>query len=245
MTEVESAKAAPPPWGIIATCLWFLLAYVLSLVVSIVALALWTGGQLDVGPEILGNGPLLALMTIISAVVQIGTLAFVARLRGWGAADYLGWIVPNARDAGIAFAVMVAFVLAYDVLTYLLHRDVVTPFQVDTYRSAREAGGLLMLWLTFVIAAPLSEEIVFRGFLYRGWAPSRRAVIPAVLLISALWAVFHIQYDWFGVLQIFLIGLVLGWVRWRTGSTLLTFGLHAMINTWAMVETIAKLEWLA
>ena len=48
--------------------------------------------------------------------------------------------------------------------------DVVTPFQVDTYRSSRAAGTLPLLWFTFAIAGPSAEEIVFRGFLYRGFA---------------------------------------------------------------------------
>src|SRR5258705_5608555 len=100
MTEVDSAKAAAPrPWGYIATFLWFLLGWLLSLVVSIAAFALWTGGQLDVPPDVLGNGPLLALLTLVSTMVQIGVLALTARLRGWNAADYLGWITPKARDA--------------------------------------------------------------------------------------------------------------------------------------------------
>ncbi len=29
-------------------------------------------------------------------------------------------------------------------------------------------------------------------------------------MISALFAAIHVQYDWFGILQVFLIGLLLG-----------------------------------
>ena len=100
------------------------------------------------------------------------------------------------------------------------------------------------MWAALVIAAPVGEEIVFRGFLYRGWAQTPRAVWPAIVVISVLWAVIHTQYDWFGVFQIFLIGLLLGWIRWRSGSTLLTIGLHALINTWATVQTIITVNWL-
>jgi membrane protease YdiL (CAAX protease family) len=96
----------------------------------------------------------------------------------------------------------------------------------------------MTLWIDVVVAAPLGEEIVFRGFLYRGWARSPRAVVPAVAVISAL---LHVHYDWFSILEIFLVGLVLGWARWRSGSTILTFALHAFNNTWATVET----HWLA
>ena len=38
------------------------------------------------------------------------------------------------------------------------------------------------------------------------------------------------EYNWFGLLQVFIIGLLLSWIRWRSGSTLLTMVLHAIAN---------------
>jgi len=247
MTNIDSLKAAPPkPWGIIATALWVLLSALIFFVASTVALALWTGGRLDRSQDLGSNEPLLwSLVMVAWTVVQVEVLAWGARRRGWQAADYLGWIVPNRRDAAVTLAVFVALILAFDALNYLLSIDLVPPFQINIYRSAREAGGLVILWITIVVAAPLGEEIMFRGFLYRGWARSPRAVVPAVVVISALWAIIHVQYDWFAILQLFLLGLVLGWARWRSGSTMLTFAMHALNNTWAMVETTVKFHWLA
>jgi membrane protease YdiL (CAAX protease family) len=155
-------------------------------------------------------------------------------------ADYLGWVVPKPRDVAVALAAIVVLALATGAIHYyLLGPDppVPPPFQTDTYRSAREAGRLGMLWIAFVIAAPLSEELLFRGFLYRGWARSPRAVAPAVVVISALWAIAHVQYDWFLILQLFVLGLVLGWARWYSGSTMLTFVIHASINGLALAQT--------
>jgi len=55
----------------------------------------------------------------------------------------------------------------------------------------------------------------------------------------------HIQYDWFGLAQVFLIGMLLGWVRWRSGSTTLTILMHGLNNLWAMLETAAKAQGLS
>jgi membrane protease YdiL (CAAX protease family) len=146
---------------------------------------------------------------------------------------------------GPLFCAIVTLILASSALRYLLGRDL-SPSQINTYRSALEAGGLVPLWIALVVAAPLNEELLFRGFLYRGWARSPRAVVPAVVIISALWASLHTpqyQYEWFIILQIFLNGLVLGWARWRSGSTMLTFAMHAFINTWAMAVTTVKVHW--
>ena len=247
MVDIESRPlpVPPRPWGYVATLAWALLAAVLSIVCSVGVLALWNGGRLEAPPDLLTDGPLLANVTLVSTIVEIGIVGFAARLGYWRATDYLALVIPDSRTAVIPLAFMAVFVVGYDALTWLLNHDIVTPFQLDTYRSARAAGGLAMLWTTFVIAAPLGEEIVFRGFLYRGWAQSPRAVAPAIVVISALWAMIHVQYDWFGILQIFLIGLVLGWARWRSGSTLLTFALHGLANAWAMLQTVVKIEWLS
>jgi membrane protease YdiL (CAAX protease family) len=81
---------------------------------------------------------------------------------------------------------------------------------------------------------------LFRGFLFRGWARSPRSVWPAIVAISLLWALMHVQYDWTGIAQIFVVGLFLGWMRWWSASTLLTFLLHALFNLEATMETVVQ-----
>ena len=40
----------------------------------------------------------------------------------------------------------------------------------------------------------------------------------------------------FTLAQIFCIGLLLGWIRWASGSTLLTIGLHMLANLAACIQ---------
>jgi membrane protease YdiL (CAAX protease family) len=96
-----------------------------------------------------------------------------------------------------------------------------------------------------IVLAPAGEEVLFRGFLFRGWARSPRSIWPAIVVISIAWAALHIQYDWVGILQIFIVGLFLGWIRWRSGSTLLTFLLHALFNLEATVETVLRVRFFS
>jgi membrane protease YdiL (CAAX protease family) len=142
----------------------------------------------------------------------------------------------------LALVFLFLFVAGFDALTYVLGRDIVTPFQVATYLSARASGELPLLWFTFVIVAPTGEEIMFRGFLYRGWVRSQRSVVPGVAAISALWTALHTQYDWFVLLQVFTMGLLFGWVRWRSGSAALTILMHMTANLWAMLETVVNMQ---
>ena len=86
------------------------------------------------------------------------------------------------------------------------------------------------------------EEILFRGFLFRGWRRSRRDVWFVIVLTALLWAVVHLQYDPYVIAQVFAYGLVLGWLRWVTGSTILTMLLHGLINFEGMLETFVALH---
>jgi uncharacterized protein len=78
---------------------------------------------------------------------------------------------------------------------------------------------------------------MFRGFVRAGRSPWLGIIATAVLF-----ALPHVQYDWVGVLQIFVIGLFLGWMRWRSGSLLLTFLLHALFNLEGTMETLVQVH---
>jgi uncharacterized protein len=237
-----------PPWGYIMTFVWVILAVLLlSPLIGIAALFLFRPDAISAGGVdlLIKDGAAIAISNVPANVVQVTVVALAARRPGWSVAEYLGLVRPATRDAVMALLILVPFLLGYDALTYLLGRDIVTPFQVDTYRSARDAGMLPLFWFALVIAAPVAEEIVFRGFLFRGWVRSERTALPVVVLISLLFAAIHMQYDWFGVLQVFFIGLVFGFVRWRTGSTLLTILMHVLANLWATIESMIKVEWLS
>jgi membrane protease YdiL (CAAX protease family) len=235
------------PWGYLATLGWALLAMAVSIAATLLIVIAWQRGALEDAPAMTMGGPLFAIVSTITTVVQTAVLFLAAHLRRWRPIDYLGLVWARRIDVVMAVWITVVFVLGYDALTYVLGRDVVTGFQVETYQNAAQAGigGLALLWFAFVVVAPAGEEIMFRGFLFRGWAASPRAIWPAILLTSAAWSLMHIQYDWFGILQIFLGGILLGWIRWRTGSTLLTIALHALTNVWATLETAAAVSWFS
>jgi membrane protease YdiL (CAAX protease family) len=139
-------------------------------------------------------------------------------------------------------AALVVLIAAGDALLYLSGRDLVTAFQLQSYTTAAAAGWLPAMFVAAIVIAPAGEEAMFRGFLFRGWVRSPRSVWPAIVVISILWAMLHIQYDWTGVLQIFVVGLFLGWMRARSGSLVLTFLLHALFNLEGTLETLALIH---
>jgi membrane protease YdiL (CAAX protease family) len=108
-------------------------------------------------------------------------------------------------------------------------------------RSARADGALWLLVIAFCVAAPVSEELFARGFLYRGWSESFLRPAGAILLSSVAWTALHLQYDWFFFGEVFSIGLLLGYLRYRFHSTWLTIFLHGLNNSAAVTQSI----WLA
>jgi membrane protease YdiL (CAAX protease family) len=71
---------------------------------------------------------------------------------------------------------------------------------------------------------------------------SRRDVWFVIVLTALLWAVVHLQYDPYVIAQVLAYGLVFGWFRWVTGSTILTMLLHGLINFEGMLETFVALH---
>jgi hypothetical protein len=129
--------------------------------------------------------------------------------------------------------------LLTDLLLILLREPIVPPFMQQAYRSASPRW---ILWLAVGVAAPVLEEIFFRGFVFAGLAATRLRWIGAAIITAALWAGIHVQYDWVGILIIFALGLLLGAVRAMTGSTLLTIWLHCLVNFIATVEAAIALR---
>jgi hypothetical protein len=231
-----------PPWGFWATLAWALGSFFAGLVVSLpVYLAV-------VGPNVsdsMNDGVSLSVMLLASMPVQIAVLVLAARLRGWTIADYFALVAPRGRrDLLVAVVCLVALDVALTLVQLASGRDLVSSFQIETYRSAKAAGWLAAMVFVMVILAPITEELTFRGFLFRGWVRPGRE-IPAIIGISVLFAAGHVQYDWFGMLQILCVGLVLAWFRWVSGSTALTIAMHMLVNLESVIETVIKVEYLS
>jgi uncharacterized protein len=233
------------PWGRFSTFGLAAIALLAGQFAALITLTWWFGRGLASLPNFSGDGAAISLVIVVSTPVEVALLALFARRTGAGVADYLGLIWPRRGEVEFGFAALVAVIIAGNLLSWLLGRPIVTPFQVDIYTTASAGGWLLWLWLAVVVATPIGEEFLFRGFLFRGWLRSPRDVWPVIVVTSLLWAIIHLQYDWYVIGQVFVFGLLLGWMRWASGSTILTILLHALINTEGMIETFVGLKWLS
>jgi membrane protease YdiL (CAAX protease family) len=229
-------------WGRWATLGLGLTAMLVGQMAGLMAVVWWHGISLAQITNLASDGIVATLIICISTPVQVFLLVLMSTRRGSNAADYLGLTLPDGRDVVSGIISVVIFIALADGISWLLGRDIVTPFQLDLYRTASRVGWLPWLLLTVVVVAPIGEEILFRGFLFRGWHRSRRDLWLAIVVTALLWALVHLQYDYYYMGQVFVYGLVLGWFRWLASSTILTIFLHGLINLEGMLETFIAIH---
>jgi uncharacterized protein len=239
-----SRTADSTPWGLWATtgiALGIGAAFVLVQVlvtIAYVALARAQGMELRLS-ELESDGLLLALSVLTTAPVCIGLLAWAVRTRAAGVGEALGWRPVPWPVLGRWSAMAVLLMLAADVAMTMAGRNPVPDFMLEAYQTAVIAP---LFWVAIVIAGPLFEELFFRGFLFGGIRASRLGASGAVVLTALAWAMVHRQYDLFEMTIVFIGGLLLGLARQRTGSTRVTFALHALWNFVATVEVVLVLR---
>jgi uncharacterized protein len=81
--------------------------------------------------------------------------------------------------------------------------------------------------LSNIIAAPILEELLFRGIFLKGLLEKYNPAF-AIIFSSILFAVLHI-YPWHIVLMLF-VGLLQGWLYYRTRSLPMCIILHSLYN---------------
>jgi membrane protease YdiL (CAAX protease family) len=237
----HGAQTSGRPISPDATTGWAVLVFVIA---QAIGAAVWFAYSAGVPTSPMPNaydGRLIALVTLTTNPAMIGLFWAILRRRGLDAREYLGLTRFTLRDFLIGVLALAALAAVLYVYAHFAKLDMVPTFQTDTYASARRDGWLVPLLLAVVVIGPIGEEIMFRGFLYRGWVRPGFLVTP-VIVLTLLWSAMHIQYDWFGISQVFLTGLVLGWLRWLSGSTALTIVLHMLVNLEATIETFVKIS---
>ena len=181
----------------------------------------------------------LVFRTTVSLILQISILMMVVQLNGYRIGEYFRLRLPRLRDAVLGVAATVGLLALYYALNFRNGGVVVQPSELEQYQSASDAGVLPLLFIATVIVVPLGEEMVYRGFVFRGLEESRIGAVGAVIVSALLWTALHLDRGLRALVFIAVLGLLFGWLRVRSQSTLLTWSLHAITNlTVAAVVTL-------
>jgi membrane protease YdiL (CAAX protease family) len=175
--------------------------------------------------------------SVISDLLGIAALAKLVDLRAPGqAAPYLAVRPFATADAKRWLAVMAAFFLAEWIIEAVLRPMLDMPAPPNWLDNANLSPLLLM---ALVITGPIYEELLFRGFVLEGLAPTPLGASGSLVLSTLAWTMLHWQYDTVSLIMVFGSGLLFGLARLATGSLLLAILLHMTWNAVSMLMNYA------
>lgn len=167
----------------------------------------------------------IALALIARASQKFSDRGFLynAGLRKGGRSVMEVFVVPAL--VGVFFAVVSSGIML------LRHTQPVTP--LSEVIGATDSLWLFAVFLALaVLAAPLIEEIIFRGYFFHVISRAR-GERSAVYVISLVFAFLHVgQYwgDWAAIVMVMFLGFALTILRARTSTTLASIVTHYAYN---------------
>lgn len=231
-------RAALPPerYRGPAVFVLLLMAVILGTVVALgagsTALALFNGGELSVGGSLL-----LLTSTQIGLMVITGALVIAPRaLAGVRVVGRTGLGRSLLIGLGAAIPAWIGATLLGALAATLLQAAGLTE-EAGPVDDFIKRGDPTVIFIAFLLVAPVAEEIFFRGVVYNAWERERGtwvAVVGSALLFAA------IHTSLFALVPIFALGVTLALVYRSTRSLAATIALHAGFN--AISVAIALLE---
>jgi membrane protease YdiL (CAAX protease family) len=167
----------------------------------------------------------------------------LTRWSGRAPVPYLGLSWPGARPVVFALLLAVANYFAVIIPLQFVAQLVAPRSWVEMFDQTqvfeRQAGlGLFLAMTGAVAAAPIGEEIVFRGLLLLGLLRRRVAGLPEVLASAAIFSLCHINL--IGLPALFELGVVFGLLYVRTWSVLPGMVAHLGSNLTATLLYVAS-----
>jgi len=100
-------------------------------------------------------------------------------------------------------------------------------FQINSF------GEFLLIVGALVIITPVAEELLFRGFLQTTLEYRTQDVTKSVLITALAFALLHMNTWW--IIQIYLFGVALSYLSWRTQSVVPGIAAHMGINGLSLI----------
>ena len=199
--------------------------YALAAYVAFWAMALVVGGLLSLaGVRYLGVG----LGVLLVEALFLATLIPLRRRGAVGAADLGLRLVPGARATGLAFLALLAYGWSSAIWTRALHLRAPTHANFAGIQHA-STSAVVLAGFAALVAAPVAEEIFFRGFLYRSLR-NRFTVLGAALVSSMLFGLIHTQYPVAVRPELVFFGVITCLLYERTGSLLPGIAMHSFVD---------------
>jgi membrane protease YdiL (CAAX protease family) len=230
-------KPTSPPWGSIAGLAVSVAAFavcqvLLPGVIYLISEDLYSALSGRPGPPRLFEQSASPLLQGLQQVLLIGIVLLVAGARGARRREVLHLGPPSGGSlsavnlAGWTFLAMIP--------VYILISAIQPAHLVRTELSSK--AWLMAYWpwlnlMTSIIGAPVSEEMLCRGYLLSSLSSWRFGLWGAAVASALFWSLMHQPWTWGVILPHVILGLLLSFLIYRTRSLWPCVLAHAINNT--------------
>lgn len=181
----------------------------------------------------------------VAQVLQLGWGLWFSELALFGGVAVMGWQLlglssraafgmqrfePKAFGIGVAFGLVNYLAWAVPLMalaTAIFPKSIVEMFDSSQIFDRHSPVDLAVVLLGVSIAAPLGEELFFRGVMQRGLEPVL-GIPRAIVVTAVIFSAFH--FDPVGFMARFELGVLFGLLVWKSGSLWPAIGAHAANN---------------
>jgi len=243
----EAAKQAGDtkhwPWHpIVAVALAISLFLICQLFAGIIASIVITVAKQAGHP--LGSVLQQFMLMILAEGIPLAALIWLLRANGKNLAS-IGLTKPKLKDIGYAIAgflsyltVIVSIVAIVSVFYPSLGAN---QTQEIGFSGTRGFWPLIAVFISLVILPPLTEEALFRGFVFTN-VRARSKFLVAAIVTSVIFGAAHLTGGtegssllWVAAFDTFTLSVVACYLREKTGRLWAGIGVHAMKNGYAFV----------
>lgn len=209
-----------PTWSPWMTATGFLC--VVAIVVVAANILVLAGADEDAqSTDLMLQAVLAAALIAVPFLLAGGKAGFRATAHRLGLRRFeLNW-------AGWGVVALVAFVVFLIPYTVLVQPDKQTT--VETIADQTQFGTLVVFFLLVVIAAPISEELFFRGFFFGGLR-GRLSFWPAAIISGLVFGALHVPSGAAQAPALAVFGVTLAWLYEESGSLGPGILAHMLLN---------------
>jgi membrane protease YdiL (CAAX protease family) len=213
------------------------------------AVARWSIGDTWLGlvlQIVVITGAMLAVVFVESANVRMFLASGIEALIVLPIAIIFLWRKISWKELGFrsfekSVLGMGCGLLAASYVVIIIHNLIMMAAGVMTQGDAifkifDELDSPILLFFAGVVVAPITEEMFFRGFLFKGFR-QKYGWKAALVLSSLIFGVWHLQPA--AIIPTFLLGGVLAYVYHRTNSLYPGIILHFMVNSFGLCAAFA------
>lgn len=242
----KDVKPVKKQWGPLAAVLFSVFVYViLQYLVGFIILPvlMLQGKDLSKAETLLSGVHDQFLFYFVWAIIAIVTLGLFIKKYGQKLTD-LGLTKLRWQYLWYGLAGVVTYYLLYIISVTLVSQLIpsldLTQRQNLGFQAPSMPGEYVTAFIMLVILPPIVEELIFRGFMFKGFR-SKLVFFPSAILTSVFFAIGHLQFGngtpllWVAGMDTFILSMVMCFVREKTNSLWPSMLMHGLKNLLAFI----------